>query len=71
MCQIEDRAVVAPTRRLEDVSNLVRPARCAANVLPHLLIFTEGYRQHFVTLDVFGQPVDHWFFFFLFREGTE
>ena len=62
---------MTPARRLEDVSNLVRPLRCAANVLPHLLILTEGNGHHSVTSDIFGQAVNHRLFFLFLREGAE
>ena len=62
---------MAPAGRFEDVTHLIAPRFCAANITPHRAVFPKSHLHNFVSAYVFGQTVLNGFLGDLLRKGAE
>jgi len=62
---------MTPSRRLNNVPQLIGPALGALDVPPHGCVFPKGDLEHLVGFDVFGQSVGHGLFSDFLGEGAE
>ena len=62
---------MAPSRRLENVTQLVAPRGCAAKVAPHSTVLAKRHAHNVVGLDVLRKTVSRGLLGYFIRKGTE